>query len=61
MIEPGLARDVGIAARDVDAPCDRELRLAVVIARVGEVMTFAREALIAFQQDGCVGVKNRSN
>src|SRR5712691_882342 len=50
VIEPGFARDLQLAAADDDAARDREMRKAVVVARLRRVRPFAAEAALALEQ-----------
>src|SRR5216683_7333967 len=50
VIEPGFARDLQLAAADDDAARDREMRNAVVVARLRRVRPFAAEAALALEQ-----------
>src|SRR2546425_10930020 len=50
VIEPGFARDLQFAAADDDAARDREMRKAVVVARLRRVRPFAAEAALALEQ-----------
>src|SRR3989449_4560041 len=50
VIEPGFARDLQLAVPDDDAARDREMRKAVVVARLRRVRTFAAEAALALEQ-----------
>src|SRR6266849_3634895 len=50
VIEPGFARDLELAAADDDAARDREMRNAVVVARLRRVRPFAAEAALALEQ-----------
>src|SRR6266508_473535 len=49
VIEPGFARDLQLAAADGDAPRDREMGQAVVVARLRRVRPFAAEAALALE------------
>src|SRR5215831_17143678 len=51
VIEPGAAGDVEASAADLDRTRDRELRLAVVVARVDGIAGLAREARLALEQN----------
>src|SRR6266571_8231240 len=50
VIEPGFARDLQLPAADDDAARNREMRKAVVVARLRRVRPFAAEAALALEQ-----------
>src|SRR2546427_1301725 len=50
VIEPGFARDLQLPAADDDAARDREMRQAVVVARLHRVRPFAAETALALEQ-----------
>src|SRR5438552_4251270 len=50
MVEPGFARDFQPAPADDDAARDREMRKAVVVARLRRVRPLAAEAALALEQ-----------
>src|SRR5438309_65330 len=50
VIEPGFAANLQLAAADGDAARDREMRKAVVVARLRRVRPLAAEAALALEQ-----------
>src|SRR2546425_3939368 len=57
VIEPGFARDLQLAAADDDAARDREMRKAVVVARLRRVRPLAAEAALALEQHRLFRIK----
>src|SRR5256885_9574237 len=57
VIEPGFARDLQPASADDDAARDREVRKAVVIARLRRVRPLAAEAALALEQHRLVRIE----